>query len=176
MDPMTRKNLLSKLWLPVAAVLVILAVILPAQGQTVDERAIAVLRAPDTGELMGYVWFTQKGDQLEVVGKIRGLNANQKHGFHIHQFGDTSADDGTSAGGHYNPGNDPHGAPTDPGSKHHAGDLGNITADANGMASFKNTVELSHQEKVVVFDRYLDGSTNPLDSFDALRTPGHSKR
>lgn len=124
-----------------AAILLATAAIMPAQGQTADDRAIAVVRAPHTGELMGYVWFTQKGDQLEIQGKLKGLQANSTHGFHVHQFGDISAEDGTSAGGHYNPGDDPHGSPDNHQAGHHAGDLGNIQANAEGIAEFSKTVD-----------------------------------
>ncbi|OGL62298.1 MAG: hypothetical protein A3J27_10730 [Candidatus Tectomicrobia bacterium RIFCSPLOWO2_12_FULL_69_37] len=52
------------------------------------------------------------------------------HGFHIHEKGDCSSADGLSAGGHFNPLKAPHGGPGDV--KRHAGDLGNVTADASG--------------------------------------------
>lgn len=138
---MTTTHLTSRLWMALAAILLATAAIMPARGQTADDRAIAVIRAPETGELMGYVWFTQSGEELQIQGKIKGLQPNSTHGFHVHQFGDTSAEDGTSAGGHYNPGNDPHGAPDDPQAQHHAGDLGNIQANAQGIAEFTKTVD-----------------------------------
>lgn len=98
-------------------------------------RAVAVVRttsawqAPQT-DVMGVVFFEEKGDTVHVTGRITGLEPNSKHGFHIHQYGDSSKDDGTSAGGHFNPHDKPHAGPD--AEAHHAGDLGNITADKNG--------------------------------------------
>lgn len=52
------------------------------------------------------------------------------HGFHLHDKGDC-AENGNAAGGHFNPSSSPHGAPD--AAAHHAGDWGNVTADANGV-------------------------------------------
>jgi Cu-Zn family superoxide dismutase len=52
------------------------------------------------------------------------------HGLHIHEKGDCSAPDATSAGGHFNPTTMPHAGPMD--KEHHAGDLGNIEIGADG--------------------------------------------
>jgi len=51
------------------------------------------------------------------------------HGFHVHDKGECGAD-GMAAGGHFNPATTNHGAPT--ATPHHAGDFGNVTADAAG--------------------------------------------
>ena len=67
---------------------------------------------------------------MRVHGEIRGLAPGQ-HGFHIHQYGDTT-NSCTSMGGHFNPGKHSHGAPND--GTRHVGDLGNIEANANGVA------------------------------------------
>jgi len=65
---------------------------------------------------------------VEVTVNLRGVPPGV-HGFHIHEKGDCG-DNGNAAGGHYNPAGTPHGAPNaDP---HHAGDFGNVTADADG--------------------------------------------
>lgn len=67
---------------------------------------------------------------LRVIGRITGLSPLAEHGFHIHELGDCSAPDGSSAGGHFNPSGHPHGQ-RDAG-PHHAGDLPNLRADAKG--------------------------------------------
>lgn len=71
------------------------------------------------------------GSGVHVNGTVSGLPPG-KHGFHIHEKGDCSAPDATSAGGHFNPDTKNHGAPNAP--EHHVGDLGNIEADADGNA------------------------------------------
>ncbi|ELR24078.1 superoxide dismutase [cu-zn], putative [Acanthamoeba castellanii str. Neff] len=61
---------------------------------------------------------------VQVVASVAGLKAGAKHGFHIHQYGDLSLNDGTSAGAHWNPNGRNHELPgTNP---RHVGDLGNI--------------------------------------------------
>ncbi len=96
-------------------------------------RAVAVLHPTQGSDVSGTVWFTQTDTGMEVVADVTGLTPG-KHGFHIHEYGDCSAADGTSAGGHFAPDNSPHGAPTNPAGQRHVGDLGNIVADENGEA------------------------------------------
>ena len=67
---------------------------------------------------------------LRIRGELAGLDANGEHGFHIHENGDCSAPDASSAGAHFNPHGSAHGKP-DAGA-HHAGDMFNVTADAQG--------------------------------------------
>lgn len=70
------------------------------------------------------------GTATLVKGRITGLSEGE-HGFHIHEFGDLSKGC-ESAGGHYNPDNVEHGDLK----SGHVGDLGNITANSNGIAEF----------------------------------------
>ena len=96
-------------------------------------KAIAVLQPTQASKVQGTVYFTKEGDKLHLSVMVQGLTPG-RHGFHIHEYGDCSSPDASSAGGHFNPTGQPHGAPTV--EKHHAGDYGNIEADANGVAKF----------------------------------------
>jgi Cu-Zn family superoxide dismutase len=99
-------------------------------------KAIAVLHPTAGNNVAGIVTFTAFGDNVKVVADITGLTPG-KHGFHIHEFGDCSDPKAASAGGHFNPGHKQHGAPDS--SERHAGDLGNIEADASGKAHLEST-------------------------------------
>jgi Cu-Zn family superoxide dismutase len=60
--------------------------------------------APTAGNAAaGTVTFTPNGDRVRVVAQVSGLTSGA-HGFHVHEKGDCSAPDATSAGGHFNPG------------------------------------------------------------------------
>jgi Cu-Zn family superoxide dismutase len=99
-------------------------------------RAIAILNATAGNQVSGIVYFTQTRSGVLVEGELEGLTPG-KHGFHIHEKGDCSASDGSSAGGHFNPTNTSHGAPGD--EARHAGDMGNIMADENGRVVISYT-------------------------------------
>jgi len=95
-------------------------------------KAVAVLHATKSGgEASGKVTFTKVEGGVKVEGEVSGLTPGE-HGFHIHEFGDVSSPDAMSAGGHFNPAKSDHGAPT--AEKRHEGDMGNITANARGVA------------------------------------------
>jgi Cu-Zn family superoxide dismutase len=106
-------------------------------------QALAVLEAkitPTQGNTcQGTVRFeAQKDGSVKVTANLTGLDANTVHGIHVHETGDCSAPDAMSAGGHYNPTQQPHALP--PTEARHAGDLGNLTADAKGNAHYEITV------------------------------------
>jgi Cu-Zn family superoxide dismutase len=91
--------------------------------------------APTTGSTAaGNVRFAQRGGKVMVTGEVRGLKPNAEHGFHVHEKGDCSSGDGMSAGGHYNPGGQPHGRHA--AGLHHAGDLPSLRSDGAGVARF----------------------------------------
>jgi Cu-Zn family superoxide dismutase len=96
--------------------------------------AVASVQPLGTSTVKGVVLFTGLDHGVEISAQLAGLTPGQ-HGFHIHEFGDCSAPDGSSAGPHFNPGGKPHGAPDADAS--HAGDYGNLLADANGHATLK---------------------------------------
>jgi Cu-Zn family superoxide dismutase len=97
-------------------------------------KAICVIHPLGESKVAGKVVFTQTRDGVEVNAEITGLTPGE-HGFHVHEFGDCSMVDGTCAGAHFNPTGAPHGGPDD--ARRHAGDLGNVKADASGKATYK---------------------------------------
>jgi Cu-Zn family superoxide dismutase len=105
----------------------------PAAAAPAPARSSAsvVLEPTQGSQVRGTITFTPAQGGVRVVADISGLTPGA-HGFHVHDKGDCSAPDATSAGGHFNPGSSPHGAPD--AEKHHAGDLGNITAGEDGKA------------------------------------------
>lgn len=101
-------------------------------------KATAELQQLKASGVGGKVTFTQKGSKVLVVADVKGLTPGL-HGFHIHEKGDCSAPDGMSAGAHFNPHSKKHGAHAGP--ERHAGDLGNLNADAYGNAKLTIEVE-----------------------------------
>ena len=96
------------------------------------ESAVAVLHPTEGNEVKGVLHFKVEDGKVRVTGEVTGLPPG-KHGFHIHQYGDCSAPNGKSAGGHFNPTGHPHAGPEEP--MRHVGDLGNIVADDSGTAT-----------------------------------------
>lgn len=96
-------------------------------------KAVCVIHPIGDSKVGGTVVFTQTDDGIKVEANLKGLSPGD-HGFHIHQYGDCSAADGTSAGGHFNPDGAKHGGPD--AAERHEGDLGNISADASGLAEY----------------------------------------
>lgn len=80
--------------------------------------------------VQGTLEFSQVRGVVSVSGVITGLKPNAAHAFHVHEKGDCSAPDFSSAGGHFNPTSQPHGAHD--GAHHHLGDMPPLMADANG--------------------------------------------
>lgn len=98
-------------------------------------HAMAILQPTAGNTANGTVHFVAMGDHVQVIADVSGLEPNSTHGIHIHEFGDCSAPNGKSAGGHYNPEGKAHGLPPNP--ARHAGDMGSLKADANGNAHYE---------------------------------------
>jgi Cu-Zn family superoxide dismutase len=102
-------------------------------GMEVKEAIAMVHGTKGNEKVHGIVKFTDTGNGVKVSAHVTGLEPNSEHGFHIHEFGDcTDMEKAMSTGGHFNPEKHEHGKPGDP--MAHPGDMGNIKADASGMA------------------------------------------
>lgn len=101
----------------------------------------SALIGPTAGnQVKGMVTFSEgPGGKTTVTAELSGLTPGQQHAMHVHEFGDCSAADGASAGGHYNPEGHDHGLPDQ--GKRHAGDFGNVSADKDGKAKLTLTVD-----------------------------------
>jgi len=92
-----------------------------------------VALSPTQGhEVAGRLTLIPLDDGVRITGAVTGLEPGSVHGIHVHENGDCSAPDASSAGGHFAPLGKPHGAP---GEASHVGDLGNITANDRGVAN-----------------------------------------
>ncbi|MGJ8550284.1 superoxide dismutase family protein [Winogradskyella wichelsiae] len=105
-----------------------------------SEKSLSITLAPKSGSnVEGTIKFSQKNGMVNMTGTVTGLEEG-KHAIHIHEKADCSSDDGTSSGGHWNPTAQPHGAWGDD-AGYHKGDIGNLTADANGKANISKTTD-----------------------------------
>ncbi|TBW28947.1 superoxide dismutase family protein [Gramella sp. KN1008] len=104
------------------------------------KKAKVELQAVSDSQLSGNVVFTEEDGEVSMTAIISGL-AEGEHAIHIHEKGDCSASDGKSAGGHWNPTDEPHGEWGNA-EGYHKGDIGNFTVDANG----NGTVNFSTDE------------------------------
>ncbi|MBI2294508.1 MAG: superoxide dismutase family protein [Betaproteobacteria bacterium] len=120
---------------------VVCGAVLVAGCAAMDEKgnptATARLEPRSGSQVQGLIKFEQIGDVVRITGEVTGHTKGPK-GFHIHEKGDCSAPDAMSAGGHFNPGKSKHGGPYDP--VKHAGDLGNLAFNDQGVAKLNFTV------------------------------------
>jgi Cu-Zn family superoxide dismutase len=122
----------------------------PAAKSSASSKAIAVLHPTADNKVSGTVTFTPAADGVRVHAEITGLTPG-KHGFHVHEFGDCSAADASSAGAHFNPTNQPHAGPD--AAARHEGDMGNVEADGSGNAKLDyvdHQISLTNDAKPVI--------------------------
>ena len=108
-------------------------------GLVAKSKAVANLKATAGNAVSGSVSFVKTDNGVHLTAQLAGLTPGD-HGFHIHEKGDCSSDDGKSAGGHFNPHKVNHGGPN--AAIRHVGDLGNITADTDGNARYERADKL----------------------------------
>ncbi|HVW20774.1 MAG TPA: superoxide dismutase family protein [Opitutaceae bacterium] len=129
-------------WIAAAAALAAAGL---ARADSAVTSAIAVISPTAGHSVSGTVKFSQTAAGVRVVADLSGLPPG-KHGFHIHEYGDISDAAGAmKTGGHYDPAGTHHhqlveGESVDAAAGHHAGDLGNVTADDSGQAHLELTL------------------------------------
>ena len=101
------------------------------------QPAFAIVKVLSVGSsgVNGTVIFQLTDNALSVSGVISGLANNTAHGMHVHAFGDVrDVDTAKLVGNHFLSPGQFHGLVNN--ASRHTGDLGNIMADANGVAFF----------------------------------------
>lgn len=106
---------------------------------TPPAHTVAVLSATQGNAVTGELAFAAVDGGVGITGQVSGLGAGSEHGFHVHETGDCSAPDATSAGGHFNPEGRAHGQVGS--GEHHAGDTDNLMADDTGVATVNARLE-----------------------------------
>lgn len=101
-------------------------------------RLDTVLKSKSGSDLTGIAIFIQ-----DTFGVSLQLNVENtppgEHAVHLHEIGDCSADDASSAGGHWNPSIEDHGKWGE--APHHLGDIGNILVGEDGIGTLTLTTD-----------------------------------
>ncbi len=164
-------NFIAKVFKSVSlAAIIIFTVIYGCKTQ--NQKAEAILESKSGSNVKGKITFTKEGNMIKVVADIEGLTPG-KHGFHVHEKGDCSAPDASSAGGHFNPESMQHSGHDSP--QRHVGDLGNLIADSNGKAHLELTDMMMSFDgnnsiigkSVVVHEKEDDLTTQPTGNSGA---------
>jgi len=96
------------------------------------QHAMANIGPASASLVSGRLAITAIDGGVRIEGNLGGLAPGGTHAIHVHERGDCSAADASSAGGHFNPGGMPHGqAGAGP---HHLGDMDNLRAGNDGVA------------------------------------------
>eukprot|EP01111_Echinosteliopsis_oligospora_P016318 TRINITY_DN672_c0_g1_i1.p1 TRINITY_DN672_c0_g1~~TRINITY_DN672_c0_g1_i1.p1 ORF type:complete len:159 (-),score=50.69 TRINITY_DN672_c0_g1_i1:213-689(-) len=140
-------------------------------------KVVAVCVLKGDGPVKGTVHLTQDSADgpTTITGEITGLTPG-KHGFHVHEFGDTT-NGCVSAGAHFNPNKKNHGAPED--EDRHVGDLGNVEANESGVATIKKTdaqIKLSGEHSIIGRTVVVHADVDDLGKggHDDSKTTGHA--
>ena len=166
---MKRKKLFFS-WLIVAGILLFTQACNynPPKTVTVEtspvNKAVCVLHPTEGNNVKGVVTFTRTDAGIKIVADVEGLTEG-KHGFHIHQYGDCTKPDGTSAGGHFNPDNKEHSGPN--AEERHVGDLGNLEAGPDGRAHYErvdNVIKFSGEHSIIGRGIIVHAGNDDLES------------
>lgn len=95
------------------------------------QLAEANLSPASASLVSGRVAVVPEAGGVHITGTIGGLPQGKPAAFHVHEKGDCSAMDASSAGGHFNHATQPHGRAGN--GAHHAGDMDNLQANAEGV-------------------------------------------
>ena len=107
-------------------------------NDTSEIQELTVEMEPRSGSnVSGTITFIEEDGEVTMTANITGLDEGL-HAIHLHENADCSAEDATSAGGHWNPTFEDHGEWGDE-DGYHRGDIGNFDANSEGEGSITFT-------------------------------------
>lgn len=110
------------------------AAVAPATPEPIE----IAIESRSGSKLTGTATFREESGGVRVVLEVANAPPGPR-GAHVHEQGDCSAADASSAGDHFNPGGDPHARP--PERPRHLGDLGNVEIGPDGRGTLEILVE-----------------------------------
>ncbi|NJW52810.1 superoxide dismutase family protein [Salinimicrobium oceani] len=111
-----------------------------ADDTSMENRELTVNIEPRSGSnVSGTVTFQEENGEVTMTAEVSGL-AEGMHAIHLHENADCSAEDGSSAGGHWNPTFEDHGEWGDA-NGYHRGDIGNFDVNSEGKGSITFTTD-----------------------------------
>lgn len=97
------------------------------------------LESKSNSNVTGTAVFTEEDGEVTLRATVMGL-AEGTHAIHLHEKADCSAEDASSAGGHWNPTFEDHGEwGAEEG--YHRGDIGNFEVNAEGVGEVEFTTD-----------------------------------
>lgn len=104
-----------------------------------EARATATLASASGSNVTGTATFTQTNGNVRLVLEVKNLTPGGTHAVHLHENGDCSAEDASSAGPHWNPTQEDHGKRGE--GEFHSGDIANLEVDNDGNGSIEMEVD-----------------------------------
>lgn len=111
---------------------------LPVPTAAPLDVAVAVIGPANDSGLEGRATFTRTEAGVRLDVELENASPGL-HAVHLHENGDCSAQDASSAGGHWNPTGEDHGKWGEP--PFHLGDIGNVEVNDDGTGSLTLTTD-----------------------------------
>lgn len=106
---------------------------------TKKNSAKAAIQSASGSNLTGEALFEESDDGVKMTLTVKNATPGT-HAVHLHESGDCSAGDATSAGGHWNPTHESHGNRAAGGS-FHRGDISNMEVGPDGTGKLEITIK-----------------------------------
>ncbi|MGK7394443.1 MAG: superoxide dismutase family protein [Candidatus Cyclobacteriaceae bacterium M3_2C_046] len=111
-----------------------------AVEEETEATAMAQMGPASGSNVNGTITFEMADNAVQLTVDLQGVPPGT-HAIHLHENGDCSAPDATSAGGHWNPTTEDHGhiSHTD---EFHYGDIGNLEVGSDSTVQFQTTIDI----------------------------------